>query len=283
MYYFLKFIAAIVSSWNDSKLEKAAKVIAYFFFDIMRIRRRTIVRNLEIAFGDRLSNSDRLSIGRQSVYHFSLSILETLHSYRNDIAANIEIKGLENLKTALEKGRGAYILCFHMGNWEAMASVMTRTITPSYVIVKKVGSKGVNRFVEELRDKNSFLFIKREKKGDVYRSIKEILSRNQIVGFVIDQARPGEPKLPFFSHPAKTNTSFAAIWRRLRSPIIPGYIYRTGPGVHVLNFLPEIKPVISDNLEKDLIDHSILFNLCVEKVVSEKPEQYFWMHDRWKE
>jgi KDO2-lipid IV(A) lauroyltransferase len=169
-----------------------------------------------------------------------------------------------------------------MGNWEAMGAACTRRYGPSYVLVKKVGSPNVDRFVSELREKQGFLSIKRRKKGDGYQGIKDALSRNEIIGFVMDQARPGEPKLPFFGKPAKTNTSFAAIWRRNPVPIIPAYINRTGVSKHVLRFFPEIHPVITDDTEKDIIEHSLMFNQVVETHVRTSPEHYFWMHNRWK-
>ncbi len=282
MYFVLKFLAGVIGSMSDRALDLTVRAITFIFFDLLRARRSLIIRNLKIAFGDSKSEQELVRIGRASVYNFVMTAFEFFRSYKTDIAADIKVEGSEHLKAALAQKKGVYILCFHMGNWEAMGAACTRWFGPSYVLVKKVGSPNVDRFVSELRDKNGFLSIKRRKKGDGYQGIKDALGRNEIVGFVMDQARPGEPKLPFFGKPAKTNTSFAAIWRRNPVPIIPAYINRTGVSKHVLRFFPEIHPVLTDDAEKDIIEHSVMFNQVVETHVRTSPEHYFWMHNRWK-
>lgn len=113
------------------------------------------------------------------------------------------------------------------------------------------------------------------------KGIKDVLSRGEIVGFAFDQARPGEPRLPFFDHPAKTNTSLAAIWNKFEAPIVPVCIYRRGFGKHELHIEPELKMDPIDGKD-DILDISTRFNHVVERMVTRHPEQYFWLHNRWK-
>lgn len=281
MYWLLRGIAACFGTLSDKTIDRLASFVAWVVFDLTRVRTKLILKNLAIAFPD-MSLTDKRRIGRESVKNFVLTTFEILRSRRVDVAAKVRIVGDEHIREALARGDGAYVLCFHMGNWEAMAAACTRFITPSYVLVKKVGSDGVDRFVSELRRHNGFLTITRKKKGDGFRAIKDILGRGEIVGFVMDQARPGEPKLPFFGVPAKTNTSFAAIWRRDPAPIVPGYIVRTAVNEHVLTFLPEVRPTLTDDPGADILRHSEAFNGVVEACVRKAPEHYFWMHNRWK-
>ena len=98
----------------------------------------------------------------------------------------------------------------------------------------------------------------------------------------MDQSRPGNPYLEFFGQPARTNTSFAAIWRRCPAPIIPGYIVRHEFGRHTVHFLPEVTLDQTENEEEDILRHSRIMNGVIEGVVRQHPEQYFWMHNRWK-
>lgn len=281
MYWILKLFAAFVSRRSDAELDRIAGFLAFLTFDLFRLRRGLILKNLRLAYPEK-SEAERVRIGRASMKNFAMTALEFFRSQGTDIAARVEMKGLEHVRKALEKGQGVYILCFHLGNWEAMGGAVTRHIAPAYVLVKKVGSSSVDRFVSELRDKNGFLTVKRRKKGDGYAAIKEILARNEIVGFVMDQARPGEPKLPFFGQPAKTNTSLAAIRQRVPAPVVPSYILRTGPSQHVVEFFPELELKDGPDAAQDVLAHSTEFNRIVEECVRRAPEQYFWMHDRWK-
>ncbi len=282
MYVALSTLSYSLSCLPKVALDGVARILSAFIFDILRFRRALILKNIKIAFGEKYSAEDRVRLGRASVYHFALTMLETLVSVRKPIAADVSVEGERHLREALAQGKGAYILCFHMGNWEAMAAKMTQSIVPSYVLVKKIGSPGVQRWVEETRQRNDFRWIKREKKGDGFRGIREVLSRGEAVGFAFDQTRPGEPRLPFFGHPAKTNTSLAAIWRRYPAPIIPAYIQRESFGVHTLKFFPEVKLTVSENLDADILTHSQQFNQVLEELITQCPEQYFWLHNRWK-
>ena len=98
----------------------------------------------------------------------------------------------------------------------------------------------------------------------------------------MDQARPGEPKLPFFGHPAKTNTSFAAICRRFRAPIVPSFVLRQSFNRHVQYFLPEVSLEYTGDTDADILKQSTEFNAVVETCIRRCPEQYFWLHNRWK-
>ena len=282
MYYSMRIVAAFLSLWPAALLEKIAAGAAILFFDVFRLRRTLVLQNLDHAFQDSMTASEKQAIGRASYKHFLLTAFEFLRSRSHDIASDFEMVGEEHLRAAIAKGEGVYILCMHMGSWEAMGAFMTRTFGPTHVLVKKVGGSGMSRFVEELRAHNQFLCVQRSKKGDGMRAIATALQAGELVGFVMDQARPGEPRLPFFGQPAKTNTSFAAIWQKMPAPIVKGFIRRRGLGRHVLTFYPELELPITADPAQQILDHSLLFNREVEQVVRQCPEQYFWLHNRWK-
>jgi KDO2-lipid IV(A) lauroyltransferase len=281
MYWFLRLLGAIIGRLSTDQAQAVARALAWFLFDICRLRRTLILQNIQRAF-PHLTAEERLRMGRTSVEHFCCTILEIFYSTRNDIIGQIDVVGGEYMQQALSKGQGVYVLCSHLGNWEAMGAKYTRDICPARVIVKKIGVKSVNRFVEEVRERNGFLSISRKKKGDGFRQILDTLQKNQIVGFVMDQARRGEPSLAFFGHPARTNTSFAAIWRRHPAPILPSFMVRHSFNRHTIHIWPPVEPQATSDTEADIITHSQLFNDVVERMVRFKPEQYFWMHDRWK-
>ena len=281
IYQILRGASALICQLPPAVIEGLARALAWFGFDFLRLRRRLVLRNLSVAFPGKPSAELR-SIARQSYYHFILTALEFFYSRRHDIASTVQFQGEEHLRQALTEGKGAYILCMHLGNWEAMGAAITRNIAPAHVLVKKVGSSQVDRFVSELRQHNGFLTVKRQKKGDGLKAIGEILRRGEIVGFVMDQARPGEPKLPFFGHPAKTNTSFAAISRRFSAPIVPSFVQRLRFNQHVEYFLPPLQLHYTDDGEADITRQSIAFNAVVEECIRRCPEQYFWLHNRWK-
>lgn len=263
-------------------LPAIAYALAYLSFKVFRFRKRLIIENLTKAFGTEMSPDEFEQIGLNSVYSFILTIFEFLSVRDGSLYKGVEFSNPEVLKEALAQKKGVFILCIHMGNWEAMGSAVSHSFADAFVPVKKVGKGSMDRLASELRDKNHFFSITRKKKGDGFIKIKNALKAGKVVGFVIDQARPGEPRLPFFGHPAKTNTSLAAIWRKQPAPVVPGIILRNEFGRHTVTFFEPMKLQVTDEPKEDVLENTKKFNAIAEKMIREMPDQYFWMHNRWK-
>lgn len=264
----------------DKIIKTASYVLSLLFFDLIRVRRRLVLKNLGRAIN--LPQKELKKIARKSYYNFLLNIFEFMSERDDHKFSNVEFEGLENLSLALEEKKGAFILCAHLGNWEVLAAAVNKKINPTNVIVKKIKNAGVNRFIEEKRIAIGMSCIERKNKLDAIRSVRNGLKTGAFIGFVLDQARPGEPKIPFFGVPASTNTSLASIWQRNSAPIIPTYIKRVGYNKHKIKFFKKIELTETNDREKDLLDHSLAFNQSLESMILENPEQYFWFHNRWK-
>jgi len=284
MYHITKTLAIAISKLSPGAVDRLARGLAFMVFDLLRIRRALVLHNLKIAFGNEKRHEERLRIGRTSVYHVMLTFIELLRSVRVDIHGKTTCRGLEHIQAVLKEGKGAYFLAGHLGNWEAMGSAGTRFLgTPAWSIVKKIKQPGVNRFVEEIRHGNGLYTIHRDPPGQALRAIRDTLRKNQTVGFMLDQARPGAPRIPFFGTPAKTQTSLAAIWRKHPAPVVPISIRRTGVERHEIRVRPPLPLQRTGDSKKDTHENTALFNRVLEEMIRECPDQYFWMHDRWKE
>ena len=266
-----------------SALDRLARVAAFVAFDLLRFRRRLILRNLELAFGDEWTPARRVEVGRNSMRHFFLTVFEFLESVERDLLDEVTAEGVNHAQQALAEGRGVYVLCGHLGNWEAMGGAGTRFAAPTHALVKEVGKGGANRLVDELRRKAGFSPIYRKPRGAALKAIHRALGRNELVAFILDQARPGAPRIPFFGTPAKTQTSLAAIWRKTPRPVIPVSIRRLAPRRHVVMAWPPLDLGKTDKAEQDVLNLTAQFNVMLETMIRTAPEQYFWLHNRWKD
>jgi Kdo2-lipid IVA lauroyltransferase/acyltransferase len=280
-YYFINFLSFLFSLVPRRGLLFFSHLVAFICFSLLRVRRKLVLRNLDIVYQDKKNSKQKNNIAYFSYYNFFLTCFEFLAQRDGKLGNNIEIVNRHFIDQALQQKKGAYILCIHMGSWEAMGGAFTRLFGPSHIVVKSVGPKGVDDFVTDLRQKNGFYSLRRGRKGEVLDKIKEKLSKNEIVGFVIDQKRPKSPKLPFFNRLAKTNTTLAYLWSRNRAPVVPAFITRDGRGKYKIEVLPPVDLVVSNNKEEDVLKHSRLFNRAAEKMILSCPEQYFWLHNRW--
>lgn len=174
----MQLVSAGVQKLKPETLSRLATVLAWLAFDLLRLRRRLVLNNLAIAFGDTLSPEERVKLARQSYYHFALTVLEVLGSKGSEIAQNCEIVGAEHLREALAQGHGALILCGHLGNWECLAGALHRNFTQVHVVVKKVGGDGMNRFVDERRASIGLQSIPRDTNMAAIRAIIKRLREN---------------------------------------------------------------------------------------------------------
>ncbi len=281
MYFFMHALSWTLSQVPISMLDRMAQAIGWFAFSALRIRRNVILKNLRIAFPEK-TKEQHLEIAAASFYHFTCTVLELLSVRNGTLGDTVIIHGEHHIREALEQNQGVYIICGHQGNWEAMASAASHRIRHAYVVVKSVGSPGTDRFLTELRTKNGLFRIERKSKGDGVRGMLKAMKRNELVGVMVDQSRPGAPFLPFFGKMAKTNTGMAYIWSRYKAPLVSAYTRRISFGRHEVTFSPQFDLKVTGDLQADVLTHSTQFNAAMEEMIRACPHQYLWMHNRWK-
>ncbi len=281
MYFFMHTLSWGLSLLPIAVLDQMAHAMGWMVFSLFRIRRKLVLQNLRIAFPEK-TEAERMRIGAASYYHFAATALEFLSTRDGTLGNTVTFHGEAYLRDVLAQNQGAYVICGHQGNWEAMAAAVGTHIRKSSVVVKPVGSAGTDRFVVELRNRNHLFCITRRKKGDGVRGMTEALRKNEVVGCIVDQSRPGSPFLPFFGKLAKTNTSLPYIWLRNKAPVLSAYTKRLAFGQHEVTFSPPMALLETGDIDADVLTHATHCNAVTEGMIRACPEQYFWMHNRWK-
>ena len=278
----MTIFSKVVGIIPESVLARMSNALGLFLFDVLRVRRRLMLANIKIAFPE-LEAGAAVQMARQSMKHMVMTFMEMIWVCTHDMASRMKFSNPEVLIDALTRGKGAYILCTHTGNFEAFAMILSKNIARVTCPVKRVGSSaGLNRFIFDSRAKQGMDAFFRGKKGEGSLAIKKALSENRLAGIMIDQARPGEPRISLFGKPAKTNTSLGAIWEKYPAPIIAGYCERIGFARHIVHLLPEVVFTSTGDLPADILVRARTLNSVVEAIVTRCPEQYWWVHDRWK-
>ena len=278
----MSLLASAIGFMPESLLSRSAQVIGIILFDVLRLRRALILRNICTAFPE-MPQADATKMGRKSVVHLVTTVFELLWVWRRSLAERYTITNPEVLAEALKGGQGVYILCTHTGNFEVMAASLSQTFAKMTSPVKSVGENpGINRFISENRARQGIEAIVRKKRGEGFLAIRRALQENRLVGFMMDQARPGEPRVELFGKSAKTNTSLGAIWERFPAPLVPAYAERIGFARHIVHILPVVRFPPKVDRETDILNRARACNTIVEDIVKRCPEQYWWIHDRWK-
>ena len=282
----LQALATVLSYCPQWFLLLLARSLAWIAWASLSWRRNLILANIAKAYRNKpeVDLDEQRKIGFESLEAFILTVLEFFSMPPPTLGARVKICGRENLLASLGQGdgRGVYILCAHLGNWEAMASALTQQVAPAHVVVKPVGGATVDQFLTERRRAQGFFPIQRGEKGSSARAIAQAISVGEIVGFAMDQARPGSTALPFFGAMASTNTSLAALWLRQKAPILPAYIRRTGFGQHEIIVGEPLELRMRSTDSETILALSEQFNQAVERMILANPRQYFWAHNRYK-
>jgi KDO2-lipid IV(A) lauroyltransferase len=278
---FYRRASAAIACLPEPCLARLASVLAWVLYRGLHVRRSVVRRNLAIAF-PAAPVATREVTALASFRSCILTALETIGAGARDASGSVDLLGREHLDEALAQGRGCLVLCIHTGNWETLAGAVSRKVAPTHVVVKRIRNGPLDSYLAWLRAKLGYVAIPSDDGSGVYRRIARALRANEIVGFVLDQYQPGAPALPCFGVTTKTNTGLATIWRRTGTPVVPIVIERKSPYRHVATIWPALRLERTTDAGRDILAATAHFNHVMERMILCCPEQYFWLHDRWK-
>jgi KDO2-lipid IV(A) lauroyltransferase len=247
--------------------------------------RRIVMRNLELAFGDELKESERQAICRKTFIHLACVLLEfpCLSAIDHDnVERFITFSGLDNVYATVKKGTGILAFTSHFGNWELMALAFSLRFWPFNIIVRPLDNHTLNRVVDGVRSRGGNRTIP---KTDSARTILRLLRKKEAVTMLIDQNVDWYEGVfvPFFNEIACTSKALATLALRTGVPVMPIYNFRHSDGRYETVFEPEVQLIrTGDSLIADIEENTALFNRIIEGYVRKHPEQYFWLHQRWK-
>ena len=271
--YVLSFLIALKS-----------EVLAWIFASALRIRTRVMLKNLDIVYSESVSRTQKKRLARKSMASFLRTIFEFICSPLIYPFARVEFKNLEPVQKILAQGGGVYGLAIHQGNWELLIHKGGASVASLHLALKPVGGARVAGWVRARREKNCVHEIMRNVEKPAWQQINEAISAGAIVGFVMDQRRSKGVNVPLFGRPSLTNASLFRQWRGQKAPIFPLTIRRTGLLSHEGVFWDEFEvwdePGCSE--ERFLAENAKRMNVMIEKMILWNPDEYFWMHDRWK-
>lgn len=240
--------------------------------------RRTAYRNLEIAFPE-LSREARYRVAESS-FRSLARILVSLARFpklnQSNIHDYIRYDGFEHFQAAKARGKGVLFATAHLGNWELSAFAHALMAEPMHVVVRPLDNLRVDGLVESLRAlSGNTIWSKR----DFVRGILRALANNEAVGILIDQ-NVGLNEgifIDFFQYKACVSPAFAKLANHSGAAIIPGFaLWSQEERKFILKFYPPLLP--SGDIEAD----TRTVHAQLEQVIRAYPDQWLWLHRRWK-
>ncbi len=276
-------IAKIVQLLGYKRLHIPAKILSFLFYDLLKLRRNVVFKNLRIAFPNK-SDGELISIAEKSYYHFSRLILEIMcipKMSKDELYARVTCKEIPELKEIYNEGRGLIFLTAHFGNWEYGAiSVPMQMGTIMYPIVKPQRNPYVTDWLKKMRETHGNRVIPL---GMSIRDIYKVLKDGKLLGVVGDQRGPkGGMRVKLFGRDTSIYSGTAELVLKLKVPIFVLFAVRI-EGSQFTAFTEQIE---IDNLPEEYDEQVKEINQrymnLLEKYVRLYPEQWFWMHNIWK-
>jgi len=199
-----------------------------------------------------------------------------------ELHAQARFHGLEDLYRAWGRGQGVILLTGHFGNWEwANLAGGVELGRGAVVVARPVDWPPADRLVNDWRCKAGGEVVPKNRSA---RALLRALKENRLLGILLDQNvdwYDGE-WVEFFGRPACTNKGLALLARSTGAPVVPFYNWRGSDGRFDVHFGPEVPLVKTADKTQDIWDNTQNYTRVLEEIIRQRPEQWFWLHQRWK-
>lgn len=264
-------------SWRAA--QRVGRAIGVLGWTLSRRDRRRALDHLALAYPD-MPEPERLRLGRDCFRHLGEVLGECLHLFRSDCAfvgSVVEVQGFEIVEQVRREGRPLVLFTGHCGNWELLGAAVNCRGVEMTVVARSLDEPEQQEMLAGLRARFGTPTIERGSEGAV-RQLLGTLRRGGALGMLIDQdsGKMEGVWVPFFGRPAFTPVGAAKIALKQKAAVVPVFIERLPDGKHVVRFQPAL------DLPDDPQAATALMTARIEEQIRRRPEQWVWMHRRWR-
>jgi Kdo2-lipid IVA lauroyltransferase/acyltransferase len=246
-------------------------------------RERTIY-HLGLAFSGEKSTKEIIALSKQVFVMLGKNGGDILRSLQvknlDDLNKFLVTHGLENYEKAFAKGKGVMFLTSHLGAFDLQITNMAlRGLNPN-IVGTALKDERLNELLWQYRNAYGAIAIERGKES--VRLFKALKSGGSIAILIDQDTKVKSRFVDFFGMKASTPIGATILALRTGAAVVPTYIYLDSDGKQQMHILPEIPLMITGDEETDLVVNTQNFTNFTEQIVREHPEQWVWMHERWK-
>lgn len=285
VYVVIRLVVTFVQCLSLDAARQFAAALAWLAHRVDRRHRLVADENLRYAFGDRYTPAQRERMVRAIYRHFCTMLLEIIllprklhaHNWRN----HLDILGGPRIIEMLLSGRPVLIVTGHYGNWELAGYALGLLGFKTHAVARPLDNPYVDQFLRQFRERTGQKIL--AKKGD-FDQMQAILSQGGVLATLGDQDA-GQRGLfvDFFNRPASTHKAVALMALEYQVPML---VAGTPRVAEPMQYRVELEDVILPEQfagDPDAVKKiTQRFSTALERLISRHPEQYFWLHRRWK-
>ena len=253
-------------------------------FRLARLERERTLRHLSWAF-EQMPEGDRMDLARKVFEHFGMAVAEVACARKiKPITAYMDLDpdSRNLLDDTLSLGKGVVFITGHLGNWELMARSLAALGYPINTIGQRSYDPRFTRLIQRFRDEGLVNTLWRGDSNLVEKMVG-VLRRGEIMGLLVDQdTRVPGVFVDFFGRPAWTPTAGAVLARKTGAPVIMGFNHRKPSGHGYVIHLTSLALSSVEDEREALAQDTQAMTRLIEQHIRKYPEQWVWMHRRWK-
>jgi KDO2-lipid IV(A) lauroyltransferase len=287
VYLVVRVVVCVVQALSWPLALWAARALAALAYRVDRRHRQVALENLRHAF-PHLGDGEREALARAAYLHCAVMLVEMIRLPRTLRPANLDYyihyadpQDLERLLAWARAGRPLILLTGHFGNWEILSYAFGMGGCRGGIVARRLDNPYLDRFLAAFRSRTGLTLLD---KSQDYRQILEILGKGGGLGMVGDQDAGSRGLfVNFFGRPASTFKSIALLSLEYGAPILVLGAARTGhPMRYRVYFEDAILPEDHASRAGATLEITRRYTQALERMVLRHPEQYFWLHRRWK-
>ncbi|MGD0022443.1 MAG: lysophospholipid acyltransferase family protein [Smithellaceae bacterium] len=260
-----------------------AVLLAGFGYRLSLKHRLIALHNLSQSFPDKRSE-EIVKIAIKSYRNFSFVVAEFFdipYLNKGNLHRWVSIEGLDNYNRACSEEKGVLLFGAHFGNWEIGNAALAVMTQPFVFVYRILDSPLLEKVITGVRASYGNISLSKE---NTMRKMIRLLKNGATVNMLIDQnvAWYGGVFVDFFGRQACTTSGLALLALHTKAPVLPAFTRRLSNGKYLLEIGKKVEIISSRNREADVLVNTQNFTRIIEEQIRKYPEQWFWVHQRWK-
>lgn len=283
IYFWAKALIFLILRLSESWARVLGRVFGGFFYICILSEKRKTLESIRTAY-PQWGEGEVRKLARAMWKGLGQGLFESVRwiplTQEQVVSQVARVEGWENMEKAWSRGKGVIVVTGHLGNWELLGAYLGYK-HPTTAVAKQLYDPRFDDLITWMRsDKLKVPMIKR---GMALRGILEALKKNWVVYALVDQDTGNDGLfVPFFGKQAWTQSGMARIAARTGAALVPAFMVRGSDGRFEMHVEKEIEIPQTDDVEKDVLEMVRRYTEVIEAYVRKYPEQWMWMHRRWK-
>ena len=257
--------------------------LSLIIYSIDKKHRKIALVNLDLAFENKITIEEKNNIVKKCYKNLLFNLADFVKNQgasKNEILEKVTFKNEQVLVNALNNNKKIIIVTAHYGNWELLSLSIAAKFTPISIVGRDLDSKVMNTILSKNREQFDIELL--SKTGAMKGMVKS-LKNNRPIGLLVDQNTSNNDGIliDFFGKKARHTPSAALLSKKFNALIIPAFISTNDNMNYEVNFYEEIKT--NDITEDEYVEKCVQLQADItQKIIENKPDEWFWLHKRWK-